>query len=162
MMWRFLVAFLFGLGVALPAVAQNTAKLMTAENHVQGSGVGQVWEIGFYGFYTGTAPTSATGTWNGCGGGAAKISRFDTDQSDPNHSLRAGVCLVNAHEPSTLGTCTLTITTNLGETSTSPSLAFTAATTGPEVVSQVHNAPGWIHSPTMIPTAPAQSATPRR
>jgi hypothetical protein len=94
--------------------------------------------MGGYGTYTGTAPTSATARWTGCGGGPAANVKITTD------IYGAGTYLVLVDVPGATGSgCTLTLTTNLGTTATSPGTIVTDWSTGSEVVSNIHNAPGW-------------------
>jgi hypothetical protein len=93
--------------------------------------------MGGYGTYSGTAPTRATGTWNGCGGGAAVVQSITADVYGP------GTYLVQVTAPGTAGACTLTITDNLGRQASSPP-ANVKMISDATVISNVHNAPGWL------------------
>ena len=132
------------------AGTSNTLTLVTMEAGIIGqstpvTGFGP-FAMGGYGRYTGTAPTTATGTWSGCGGGAATNVVLTAD------IYETGTYLVNVDAPGTAGTgCRLTITTNLGTTATSPPTIVTNFTTGSEVVSNIHNAPGWRKSHSYAP-----------
>lgn len=93
--------------------------------------------MGAFGTYSGTAPSSMTATWTGCGGGTATV-----------HSLTANVYqtgdyLVQVNDPGVAGTgCTITVTDNLGRTATSPPTTV-ATNTSATTTYNLHNAPGW-------------------
>ena len=113
-----------------------------------------------YGTYSGIgAPSSATGTWTGCGGGAATVTSFSLNpypvgSTGASNSGAAGTFTVGVNAPATAGTgCTLTITTNTGVTATSPPTNVAADTHGTLVTSNIHNAPGWLHSHAYAPAS---------
>ena len=109
-----------------------------------------------YGTYTGTAPSSATGTWTGCGGGSATIQGLGLNPypvaSTGGSSGATGTFFVNYLVASAAGTgCTLTITTNLSTTATTPPTTIFPNAQGTTVTSNIHNAPGWVHSHAYAP-----------
>jgi hypothetical protein len=63
-----------------------------------------------------------------------------------------GTYTVAAVAPTTAGVgCTLTITTNLSTTATSPPTTIFAYPSGGTITSNIHNAPGWLHSHAYAP-----------
>jgi hypothetical protein len=111
-----------------------------------GSGDTRAYSMWANGTFTGSTPTSVTSaSWTGCGGGAATVTGFHTNIY-PAGTYGANTFTVGVNAPSTAGSCTLTVTTNLGDTATSPATTVSNPTGNPDVVFNVHNAPGWIHS----------------
>ncbi len=144
----------------VPALAQLT--LLTLEPGVVGQSAG--WSATWgpypmtgYGTYTGTAPSNATGAWTGCGGGSATVTAFTLNPypvaNTGGASGATGTFLVQVNAPGTAGTCTLTITTNLSTSATSPSTTVASYPSGGTVSSNIHNAPGWLHSHAYTPAS---------
>jgi hypothetical protein len=159
---RALGAFLLFLLASTAASAQSLT-LLTLEPGVLGQSTPHTgfnpYPMTGYGTYTGTAPTSATGTWTGCGGGAATVIGFGLNPypvatTGASNSGASGTYAVAVNVPGTAGTgCTLTITTNLSTSATSPPTTVYAYPSGAAVVSNIHNAPGWLHSHTYTPAS---------
>lgn len=102
---------------------------------------GNTYTVGGVGTFTGTAPSSMTATISGCGGGSLAVSGLLT----PVYG--AGTYQIQIAMPSTAGTgCVITVTDNLSRTAASPSIKVLSGTLGSTIVSNVHNAPGWIAS----------------
>lgn len=130
--------------LASPAFAQSLNILTLEAGYVSGTAMGG------YGTYTGSAPTSATGTWTNCGGGTATITNFITGVYP---AYGASTFLVTANPPPSDGTnCTLHITTNLSTTASSPPTVVTASNSAP-VTFNIHNAPGWLTSHSYTPAS---------
>jgi hypothetical protein len=117
--------------------APGPLSLLVIEDGIQGAG----YSLGADGKFSGTAPSSMTATVSGCGGGSRTVNALVTP------SYGAGTYQVLVAMPTATGTgCTLTVTDNLSRSATSPPFKVISSTAAAPVVSNVHNAPGWIHS----------------
>lgn len=100
------------------------------------------------GKFTGSAPASMTATVSGCGGGSLSVITLLTP------SYGAGTYQVQLAQPTAAGTgCTITVTDNLGRSATSPTFSTIDLPAGSAVVSQIHNAPGWLPSHAYSPAS---------
>ena len=162
------VLFIFLL-LCTPAAAQLT--LLTMEPGVVGQSTSTAYHGSYpmtgYGTYTGTEPTSATGTWTSLRGGeSATILRglgeilTTIAKRTGGASGATGTYTVAVTAPTTAGTgCTLTITTNISTTATSPPTTVFAYPSGGTITSNIHNAPGWLHSHAYAPQTAAITFT---
>lgn len=109
-----------------------------------------------HGTYTGTAPTSVTGVWSaGCGGGSATVVQFATNlfpvaNTGSSNAGASGTYVAGVNVPSTPGTCTLTLTDNLGASSAPLATTIYSYPSGGTITSDIHNAPGWLASHTYM------------